>query len=133
MQTFVWVTEWEQQCCGDDFGVGSSVTWTVVEHEGANEWVVQLLGPTWGDRVKYSEGHHADEEATISGVVLAIHEVRCRRELQPYGSGQAWVPIQSSGWLTEVPAADPWVSKPDDEVRESVFFEGWVVELEISE
>jgi hypothetical protein len=130
VQTFVWVTAWEQQCCGDGFEVGSTVTWTVVEHDEPDEWVAQLLSPEWGNRVTYSEGHHDDEEATLSGVVRAIHEMRCRRELQPCGTGQAWVPIQGSGWLTEVSVADPWVSEPRAEVRESMSFDGWVVELD---
>jgi hypothetical protein len=102
----------------------------VVEHDEPDEWVAQLLSPEWGNRVTYSEGHHDDEEATLSGVVRAIHEMRCRRELQPCGTGQAWVPIQGSGWLTEVSVADPWVSEPRAEVRESMSFDGWVVELD---
>jgi hypothetical protein len=133
VQTFVWVTAWEQQCCGDDFEVGSTVTWTGVEHDGPDEWVEQLLGPDWGGRVTYSEGHHDDEEAAISGVVRTIHEVRCRRELQPHGTGHALFPVQGSGWLTEVSVADPWVSKPADESRESMSFDGWIVELEVDE
>jgi uncharacterized protein DUF6578 len=133
MQTFVWVTAWEQQCCGTDFAVGSAVTWTVVEHDGPDEWVEQLLGPDWGDRVKYSEGHHGEEEVSLSGVVRAIHEVRCRRELQAEGAGQAWVPIRGSGWLTDVAVADPWTSEPADVRREPVTFDGWVVELEVVE
>lgn len=133
VQTFVWVTAWEQQCCGDDFEVGSTVTWTVVKHDEPDEWVAQLLGPDWGGRVKYSEGHHDNEEDTVSGVVCAINEVRCGRELQADGAGHVQVPIRGSGWLTEVSVADPWASRPSDDFRESMSFDAWIVELEVGE
>ena len=74
--------------------MGSTVTWTVATHDGRHEWVDQLLGSSWGDKVRYSEGHHDDEKTTISGVVRTIHEVRCRRELQADGAGQVSIPVR---------------------------------------
>jgi hypothetical protein len=133
MRTFARVAAWEQQCCGVDFEVGSRVTWTVVEHAGPDEQVEHLLGPVWGERVRYFAGRHDDEEATVSGVVCAIHELRFRTESQPFGSAHLSNPIQGSGWLTEVSVADPWVSKPLDEERESMSFDGWIVEMEVGE
>lgn len=133
MRTFARVAAWEQQCCGVDFEVGSAVVWTVAEHAGPDERAEQLLGPPWGARVQYVAGRHDDEEATISGVVRAIHEVRYRTECHPFGTGRLLSPVDGSGWLTEVSVADPWVSTPDDEERESISFDGWIVELEVGD
>ena len=106
------------------------MTWTAANNDGPDEWVTHLLGTEWGDRVRYSESHHDDERGTVNGTVRAIHEVRCRRELQVQQYGNVLVPIPGSGWLTEVAVADPWTSTPADERRDSMSFDGWIVELE---
>src|SRR3569833_203668 len=58
VHSFVWVDSWQQQCCGDEFQVGSSVIWNVTRVKDSDDWITTLLGPNWGDRVQYAEDHH---------------------------------------------------------------------------
>jgi hypothetical protein len=139
VRTFVWVESWQQQCCGDEFQVGSSVTWNVTRAKDAEDWVTTLLGPDWGEKVRYTEDHHGLDEGLgreLRGVVRSIHVVTCDRkpEHQPgrSPSGQVWVLVPSSGRLREVEVADPWEPEPsDDDPHQS--FDGWVVEVEVEE
>lgn len=136
MHAFVWIDSWQQQCCGDDFGIGSQVTWSALPQYGPDGWVESLLGPVWADKVGYREEHHDDgDEAlvVVAGTVRSIREVTCRRTSLRHGSGQVLVPIAGSGMLNEVSVADKWSAEPSDEVRGLVTFDGWIVELELGQ
>jgi hypothetical protein len=47
VDAFVWIESWQQQCCGDDFRVGSVVRWQVRTNSDVDEWVELLLGAEW--------------------------------------------------------------------------------------
>jgi hypothetical protein len=136
VQTFVWVDSWQQQCCGDDFSVGSSVHWNVHRLEGGDKSVAELVGPEWGAAVEYSSNHHGVDDHLgpgdeMQGVVLSIRVMTCGRQPQPDRNpgGQMWVRVPGSGQLREVRVADPWEPEPPAE-EHHVSFEGWIVEVE---
>jgi hypothetical protein len=104
----IWVAARQQQCCGEDFAVGSSVRWQVLP--AAADWIARLLGEGWGDTVRHAEDHHGDDDVVgeVSGVVQSVRVVTCERvEELPGGRGRAWVPVPGSGRLREVDVADP--------------------------
>jgi len=136
VHSFVWVDSWQQQCCGDEFQVGSSVIWNVTRVKDSDDWITTLLGPNWGDRVQYAEDHHGVGDGPghdLRGVVRSIRVVTCDRrpEHDPERSpnGRVWVAVPGSGRLRVVEVADTWEPEPPDgDPRRS--FDGWVVEVE---
>jgi hypothetical protein len=132
VRTFVWVDAWQQQCCGDEFRVGSQVRWNVdpVQDQG---WVASLLGSEWATQVRYSENHHGPDELgdEMHAVVRSIRAVTCDRGPQPdpNPSGRAWVVIPGSGQLREVEVADPRGPEPRS-IEPRHTFEGWIVEVD---
>lgn len=59
----IYLSEWEWDCCGDPFGVGDDVTFTI----GRTLW------PSIASIATAAESHHDEEtEATVHGRVLAI-------------------------------------------------------------
>ena len=138
MLTYVWVSAWQQQCCGPNFGLGSNVTWQVVPSGGEDHWITTLLGPDWGDAVRYVEDHHETEPAErlreVHGVVRSIRVITCDRVLQQAPAGgpdrPVWMPVPGSGRLRQVELADPWEPEQGMDGPEQSF-DGWIVELEI--
>lgn len=48
----IWMDDWEMQCCGEPFEVGSRVTWTLVSaNREFKDRSATLLGETEGSRV----------------------------------------------------------------------------------
>jgi Family of unknown function (DUF6578) len=137
MGTFVWIESWQQQCCGHDFRVGSTVRWEVRQHPGGHDWVRILLGTGWSEKVFFAEDHHTDEsEGVLTGVVSHISVVTCDRVLgdaaQPEARGRVLVPVPGSGRLRTVEMADSWEPEPRDPSA-GWSFDGWIVELEPAE
>jgi hypothetical protein len=137
MGTFVWIESWQQQCCGDDFRVGSKVRWAVRQNPDGDEWIDLLLGPEWSKKVGFAEDHHLDEnDGVLTGVVANISVVTCDRVLgdasQLGPRGNVLVPVPGSGRLRTVEAADCWEPEPRDRSA-GWSFDGWIVELESAE
>jgi hypothetical protein len=152
VRTFVWIDSWQQQCCGDEFRVGSTVHWDVFPTKEQDGWVETLLGPDWGAKVRYQEDHHGglDDAASekLHGVVRSIYVVTCDRWLKTgpgEPTGGVWLPIPGSGRLRAVDLADPWEPEPpdkeppddEDSARWIVdpppwWFEGWIAEVDIT-
>jgi uncharacterized protein DUF6578 len=135
--TFVWVDAWQQQCCGEDFRVGSTVDWNAKPEPGGDEWVAELLGDEWGQKVSLHEEHHEDlgddVRVRVSGIVRSIRIVSCDRVLgrvEGPGPDEAMVPVPGSGRLREVEVADRWGPEPHSGDL-STTFDGWIVELEV--
>jgi hypothetical protein len=133
VDAFVWVESWQQQCCGDDFRVGSAVQWQVRTNSDADEWVELLLGAEWSAKVRFTEDHHMDgADGVLTGVVSKINVVTCERVLgeapQPGPSGQVMIPVPGSGWLRDVEVADLWEPEPPD-LDSGWSFDGWIVKL----
>ncbi len=137
METYVWVDAWQQRCCGEQFGVGSTVNWNVTPEDEVSEWTNKLLGEEWGRKVDFHEEHHYSEDeptSPLSGLVKSIQVVTCDRELKENEGigpkGLVWMPVPGSGRLREVEVADKWEPEPNPEDH-STSFDGWIVELEV--
>jgi hypothetical protein len=139
VRTFVWVDSWQQQCCGDEFGVGSDVCWDVYPTRDGDDWVASLLGSEEEAEVQFSSNHHGVLDHLgpgheLRGVVRSIRVMTCAREPQPHPnpSGIAWVVVPGSAQLREVQVADAWEPEPPaDEPQRS--FEGWIVEVDVEQ
>ena len=130
VDAFVWVTSWQQQCCGADFGVGSSVRWQVRTSGGTDEWIELLLGPEWATTIRFAEDHHLDQaDGVLTGTVSEINVVSCERvpgeAPKPRPTGKVMVPVPGSGRLRRVETAAPW--EPTDA---GWSFDGWIVKLD---
>ncbi len=128
MDAYVWVEAWQQQCCGSDFQIGSTVQWQV-RRADRQEWLERLLDTDWSTTVHYSEDHHLDNHnGTLTGVVADINVLTSDRVLGDAPgdvTGRAMVPVPGSGRLREVTVADRWQPPPPNGS-----FDGWIVRLE---
>lgn len=104
MDLVVWVDDWQMQCCGDPFSVGSRVSWKLGPPD--LDWLATVLGPVQVDR---AEDHHdlftADTPAT-EAVVRAISAVHCAYAPKPGEDLPGLYPVRGSGVLTPVERAD---------------------------
>lgn len=121
MELTVWVDAWQMQCCGQQFGVGSRVSWTLAEPDA--DWLPMVLGADV--TVDAAEEHHGgvpDGTPETAGRVTAISAVHCRRSSSP--GKQVQYPVPSSAALTPVSSADGWT--PD---RDDLHFVGYLVRV----
>jgi hypothetical protein len=132
-RTVVFVESWQQQCCGDEFGIGSHVRWNVHPAGGTADQMTSLVGPPNTGIARYWEDHHGMAEGggmELRGVVRSIHVVSCDLELrdEPGFRGRVRVPVAGSERLRAVDVADP--SEPERQLDDSQSFQGWIVELD---
>ena len=121
----VWVEDWQHECCGDPFGIGSTVRWTLGEPDEA---VDMLFGPDLSVHVDREEDRHyvltdLDTPETV-GTVTAIRSVRVRYARDPEDE-RVRFPVPGSAELTEVDRSD------GAEMR-SKGFAGYLVEILVS-
>ncbi|MBW8481929.1 DUF6578 domain-containing protein [Actinomadura parmotrematis] len=94
MRLTIWVDDWQQECCGDPFAIGTRVTWTLV-----GTGLPDLDGAV---RLDAAEDHHgaAGEGApATTGTVLAIKAAHAR--YAPDGAGsRTFVPVPGTTRLT---------------------------------
>ncbi|WP_235927923.1 GNAT family N-acetyltransferase [Goekera deserti] len=125
VRTSVSVEGWQQQCCGERFAVGSTVSWPVRPSDPPGG----LLDGGWPGAVAYAEDHHGDAWPVLAGVVRSIHVVVSDQEPVAGPSGAVWGRVPGSARRREVWAADPGGPELHDrDPRRS--FDGWVVELD---
>jgi hypothetical protein len=105
---------WQLQCCGEPFGIGGSVSWTLIYGQDL-AWLTDLLAPTVV-RVDAAEDHHGGGIVPVSGTVTRIRRLDCRFDPSP---------VPGSGQLSEVGEAVKWV-----EDRGDLRFAGLVVQLQ---
>lgn len=123
------VSSWQQQCCGEDFAVGSAVRWQVVELAGFREQMESLLGPNSPGEIRYYENHHRTSGSgrELLGTVRSIRVLTY--ELEPIPGDERGVrPKQGTGGLEWVHAADKWA--PERSLDRDHGFGGWIVEVE---
>ncbi|MFD0474010.1 DUF6578 domain-containing protein [Nonomuraea thailandensis] len=77
MRWNVWVDDWQMQCCGEPFHVGSTVSWTLTPAD--RDWLTQVLGEETAATIDWGEEHHSDPspgrrqvEARVTGIA-AVH------------------------------------------------------------
>ena len=132
VRAFVWVDSWQQQCCGEEFRVGSEIHWHGHRTKERKSWITTLLGAEWADAVEYEENHHGPPDALnplveLHGMVRSIRVVTCDGKTKPNSTGFSRIPVPGSGRLQMVEVADPWKPEPPAQARE--MFAGWIVEL----
>src|SRR3954451_24359290 len=107
MRFLVWVDDWQLQCCGDPFSVGSEVTWTL-SHEPDREWLTEVIGAAFASSVTHAEEHHGglpESWPRTTGRVTAIRSVFCR--YAPVGTDSRTLsPVPGSGRLHDIDRAD---------------------------
>jgi hypothetical protein len=75
----VWVSSWEQECCGDPFRVGGEARWTLAER--AESWPSEVVGDAVASTITHMQNHHdleGNDAPNTLGVVTAIQVVFCR-------------------------------------------------------
>jgi len=122
----VWVDDWQMQCCGEPFRIGSEVAWTVSEADGA--WLAGMLGPDAQGTVDAAEDHHGllpAETPPTRGTVARIRAVHCRFAPRHGADSRTLFPVPGSGVVSDIDLADGWTPDQGD-----ARFVGYLVELE---
>jgi hypothetical protein len=115
--------DWQQQCCGETFDVGSKVTWSCVPTDGLS--LTDVLGPELARTVTDREEHHGGEGTRpLTGIVRSIHAVCHDVAPRPGEHPRHFYPVPGTTVLTEVEIADGWF-KAAGEAR----FAGYLIEL----
>jgi hypothetical protein len=123
----VWVDNWQMQCCGEPFALGSHVAWTLGPADP--DWLDAVLGAHEQQTVDAAEEHHggvAEDTLATTGMVTRIRAVHCRFAPRPGSDSRTLYPVRASGVLTDVESADGWTADRGDER-----FAGYLVQLEL--
>ncbi len=119
----VWIDGWQQECCGDPWSIGSTVSWTLAEAD--DDYLAPLFPPESEVVVDRAEEHHGgltEDAPSTSGIVVAIRGVQLRYEPSP-GDPRTLYPVPGSAHLTPLTRSD------GDELRWHGFA-GYLVEIE---
>jgi hypothetical protein len=126
MRLTVWVQNWQHECCGQPFSVGSTVHWTLAEPE--REYVESLFRPELSVQIDGAEDRHGvladDDTPDTVGTVTAIRSVQVRYAPAP-DDERVQTPVPGSAELTEVNRSN------GDEMR-SEGWAGYLVEILVS-
>jgi hypothetical protein len=123
MRWNVWVDDWQMQCCGEPFQVGSAVSWTLIPAD--RDWLARVLGEQTAATIEWSEEHHGDpspDQLRVQAQVTRIAAVHARME--PLPGENAYHPVD--GVLSQQTSADG--QDPDAGDRK---FVGYVVTLAV--
>jgi hypothetical protein len=117
------VEDWQHECCGKPFSIGSTVRWTLAQPY--REYLDPLFSPSLSVEIDCAEDHHTvlvDDDAPVTvGTVTAIRSVQVRYARDPHNEVLR-VPVPGSAELTEVDRSN------GDEMR-SRNFRGYLVEI----
>jgi hypothetical protein len=123
----VWVDDWQQQCCGEPFAVGSRVDWMLHRRSADDPWLAAVLGADLAGEVTHAEEHHSEGPADVPvtrGVVTRIRTVSCR--YAALGDDPLVLsPVPGTSQVVDVHEADAWFEPP-----EPLRLNGFVVDLE---
>jgi hypothetical protein len=129
MRLVVWVDDWQMQCCGEPFHVGSEVAWTVSETgQTAQDRLESMLGANEHVKVDAAEEHHGGlppDTPRTRGTVARIRACHCRYEPSPGEDPRVLYPVPGSGVVSDLESADGWT--PD---RGGAKFVGYLVDLD---
>ena len=124
----VWMADWQMQCCGEPFSVGTTVEWPLapVADRGA---LILAMGQELAETVTHQEDHHGlllpENAPRTAGTVLSIRAIHGR-----YGraqdQGNCVSQLRESATATLVGSADGWESEDPEGAR----FVGYVIELD---
>lgn len=126
----IWVADWEMQCCGEPFAVGSRVTWRLSPCE--RDLLREFRG-TEGDQPAWYYDHHSEERsprpAAQEGTVRSIRALWCAYRQR----GRVLTPIRGSAELRPIERATGWEDDHDDSGtgHDGLRFVGYLVELDL--
>jgi hypothetical protein len=126
MRTLVWVDEWQQQCCGATFTVGTQVRWTLTSPDPRR--LSPLLGEDLAAAVEYAEERHGglpEDAPATTATVRSIRAVLCRLAPAPGGDPCARHPVKGAAVLRWTHTSDAWPPR-----SENLRLEGYLVEVE---
>jgi hypothetical protein len=128
----IWIDDWQIQCCGDAFEVGSQVSWTVRDPD--SEGLIDALGPDVASGLTGAEDHHAADPATlreVNGKVTSIRAAYCMFASRAGTERSYRRPVEGTRHLVKRRRADGW--EPDGrDLDPPTNFVGYVVKLETS-
>jgi hypothetical protein len=78
MRIGVFVSGWEQGCCGETARVGDRVTW---ELTWGRAWIAESFGRGEAAGVDFAETHHGGDDAprtTVTGTITSAQALRQR-------------------------------------------------------
>ncbi|MET3960226.1 hypothetical protein ABIE44_000160 [Marmoricola sp. OAE513] len=126
-QLVVWIDDWQWQCCGEPFQVGSEVDWTMSDQPD-RDWLVPVLGAELAGSLTHAEDHHGGLENSHAGIAATVQRIRAVSS--EYGPNpdlpheNAISPIPGTGLIEDV-AEGTGHHKPGGGRR----FVGYVVDL----
>ncbi|CAL9423861.1 hypothetical protein SUDANB120_01904 [Streptomyces sp. enrichment culture] len=122
MTVTIWVDDWQMQCCGESFGRGDVVSWTLLEADP--EDYADTVGRERADGIDFREEHHGQEggHAPTSVEVVSITEVHCRYGVPPGAADKVQCAVPDTTVLVPVEQADGWAK-----ARPDVRFAGYLV------
>ena len=123
----VWMDDWQMQCCGEPFAVGSTVTWTV-RTDIDRDWYTRVLGAELAGTITDAEDHHGGDDelpepTELRGTVRTITAVWCDWHNE---GGDTLVAVPGSARLVERTSADGW----EGESTDTTSFIGYLVDLD---
>jgi hypothetical protein len=126
MLVTVWMDAWQQQCCGEEFHVGSSVAWTLVDRDIG--WLEPVVGAEKLERIRFAEDHHAlaDSRPKTPAYVQSIDAVLCQYSHSTSPTRQAAV-VPGSVIFRSVQRATGWEDETDGR-----HFLGYLVDLDVA-
>jgi uncharacterized protein DUF6578 len=105
MDLTVWMSDWELECCGEPFAVGTRVRWTVVKPD--REWLTSVLGDRAATVTHMEEHHHPPDGASsvVTGTVRRIWAVSCRYAPRPDDDPRVLHPVPGTAVLKKLTTA----------------------------
>jgi len=123
MRIGVFVSSWEQGCCGTAADVGDEVTW---ELTWGREWIEQSYGPEEAAGVDFAETHHGGDDAprvAVTGRIASVDALR-QRSHRPDPAGP-WTNVVGESTSVAVERL-PGHGEGEDEA-------GWRVQLDVDD
>ena len=100
----VWLEDWEWQCCGEPFGIGSEVEWGLTQLSPLDRsYLVEPLGDQAVERITHCETHHETDDdvqpVPTRGRVQSITAVYWRLAPRPSEDPRTHHPVAGSAVL----------------------------------
>lgn len=132
MTELVWVSDWQIQCCGEEFAVGDDVAWPLLPVNRANTYFEPLLGGALAAGLTHSyAGHEEPEVPHVSARVRGIRTVSCRyAPLPPPADQRELHVVPGTAVIEPVQGIDKWYGTDVD--PDGPRFCGWLVDLDLS-
>ncbi len=122
---FIWIAQWEYQCCGTPITSGDVVDLTVCETDWAEPWQTAVGGP-----IPLAAEHHVPPEGShhLKVRVERLMEARAHRIQDPDDEG--WYLVPGSGEVCDVATMKVW-NEEWQPARVGGEPEGWILEATV--